>query len=220
MLGFVYSVDSAKPPTENVKPRETLHKTTFTEAGKSCVHRSNITSNSQTRPKSSNTDSHNTWHHGWHYWKGRLRLILFLRKTNHFKPICNPSHFFSVLWQTITCKAAIAWEANKELEVTDVQVDPPQAGEVRIKVWLHCCGFSPQRVVYFLGWLEFVLLLKASNVCSRSCLCYGGHSCLLLFFCCDQISTQQHLWQVNGLCCTDCCNCPLSYWLLHTLRER
>ncbi|KAI7836929.1 hypothetical protein COHA_009261 [Chlorella ohadii] len=32
------------------------------------------------------------------------------------------------------CKAAIAWEANKPLEVATVVVDPPQEGEVRIKI--------------------------------------------------------------------------------------
>ena len=35
---------------------------------------------------------------------------------------------------TITCKAAIAWKAKAPLEVCDVQVAPPQAGEVRIKI--------------------------------------------------------------------------------------
>lgn len=34
----------------------------------------------------------------------------------------------------IQCKAAIAWEANKPLEVTTVTVDPPGAGEVRTPV--------------------------------------------------------------------------------------
>lgn len=34
----------------------------------------------------------------------------------------------------IQCKAAIAWEAKKPLEVTTVQVAPPAAGEVRIKI--------------------------------------------------------------------------------------
>ncbi|KAL4426032.1 hypothetical protein ABPG77_007828 [Micractinium sp. CCAP 211/92] len=34
----------------------------------------------------------------------------------------------------IECKAAIAWEAKKPLEVATVVVDPPQAGEVRIKI--------------------------------------------------------------------------------------
>jgi|TARA_R110000751_G_scaffold52093_6_gene113730 S-(hydroxymethyl)glutathione dehydrogenase/alcohol dehydrogenase len=36
--------------------------------------------------------------------------------------------------QTITCKAAIAWEAGKPLSVEDVQVAPPKAGEVRLKL--------------------------------------------------------------------------------------
>lgn len=36
--------------------------------------------------------------------------------------------------KVITCKAAIAWEAKKPLSVEDVQVAPPQAGEVRIKI--------------------------------------------------------------------------------------
>jgi len=36
--------------------------------------------------------------------------------------------------QTITCKAAIAWEAGKPLSIEEVQVAPPKAGEVRIKL--------------------------------------------------------------------------------------
>lgn len=40
----------------------------------------------------------------------------------------------STVGQPIECKAAIAWEAKKPLEVTTVVVDPPQAGEVRIKI--------------------------------------------------------------------------------------
>ncbi|KAG6500678.1 hypothetical protein ZIOFF_040528 [Zingiber officinale] len=36
--------------------------------------------------------------------------------------------------QVITCKAAVAWEANKPLVIQDVQVAPPQAGEVRVKI--------------------------------------------------------------------------------------
>jgi len=34
----------------------------------------------------------------------------------------------------ITCKAAVAWEPKTPLDVTDIQVAPPQAGEVRVKV--------------------------------------------------------------------------------------
>ena len=40
----------------------------------------------------------------------------------------------TLLLQPIQCKAAIAFEAKKPLEVKTVTVDPPQAGEVRIKV--------------------------------------------------------------------------------------
>ncbi|VVT53655.1 uncharacterized protein SAPINGB_P003683 [Magnusiomyces paraingens] len=36
--------------------------------------------------------------------------------------------------KTITCKAAIAWEAGKPLTVEDVEVLPPRAHEVRIKI--------------------------------------------------------------------------------------
>lgn len=36
--------------------------------------------------------------------------------------------------KVITCKAAVAWEAKQPLSVEDVQVAPPQAGEVRIKI--------------------------------------------------------------------------------------
>lgn len=42
--------------------------------------------------------------------------------------------FSNTAGQTITCKAAVAWEANKPLEVCDVQVAPPQEGEIRIKI--------------------------------------------------------------------------------------
>ncbi|KAK0719741.1 chaperonin 10-like protein [Lasiosphaeris hirsuta] len=37
--------------------------------------------------------------------------------------------------KTITCKAAIAWEAGKELSYEDVEVLPPRAGEVRIEIY-------------------------------------------------------------------------------------
>lgn len=36
--------------------------------------------------------------------------------------------------QTITCKAAIAWGAGQELSYEDVEVAPPRAHEVRIKI--------------------------------------------------------------------------------------
>ena len=36
--------------------------------------------------------------------------------------------------QPIECLAAVAWEARKPLDVTEVVIGPPQKGEVRIKV--------------------------------------------------------------------------------------
>jgi len=36
--------------------------------------------------------------------------------------------------KTITCKAAVAWEAKKPLSIETVEVAPPKAGEVRIKI--------------------------------------------------------------------------------------
>ena len=40
----------------------------------------------------------------------------------------------STVGKVIKCKAAIAWEANKPLDVTEVEVAPPKAGEVRVRV--------------------------------------------------------------------------------------
>lgn len=40
----------------------------------------------------------------------------------------------STAGQTIKCLAAIAWEAKAPLSVEEVEVAPPQKGEVRIKV--------------------------------------------------------------------------------------
>ena len=34
----------------------------------------------------------------------------------------------------VRTRAAVAWEANKPLDVTEVIIAPPQKGEVRIKV--------------------------------------------------------------------------------------
>ena len=58
--------------------------------------------------------------------------------------------FIKSLWdtngKTITCKAAVAWEAKKPLDIVDIQVDPPKAGEVRIKV----CFQNYNKIIFFL----------------------------------------------------------------------
>ncbi|XP_059743506.1 class V alcohol dehydrogenase isoform X1 [Bos taurus] len=40
----------------------------------------------------------------------------------------------AILTGTITCLAAIAWKTNSSLSLEEVQVEPPKAGEVRIKM--------------------------------------------------------------------------------------
>lgn len=52
----------------------------------------------------------------------------------------------------ITCKAAIAFEAKKPLQLCDVVVAPPQRGEVRVKV--RACTWPS-------AWLLFHALLRA-----------------------------------------------------------
>lgn len=37
--------------------------------------------------------------------------------------------------KTITCKAAVAWEAGKDLSIEDIEVAAPKAGEVRIQIY-------------------------------------------------------------------------------------
>lgn len=36
--------------------------------------------------------------------------------------------------KVITCKAAVAWAAKEPLSIEDIQVGPPQKGEVRVKI--------------------------------------------------------------------------------------
>ncbi|KAJ3168715.1 NAD/NADP dependent alcohol dehydrogenase [Geranomyces variabilis] len=40
----------------------------------------------------------------------------------------------STVGKEITCKAAVAWEADKPLSIEEIQVAPPKKGEVRIKI--------------------------------------------------------------------------------------
>ncbi|KAL1872413.1 formate dehydrogenase (NAD+) [Diaporthe australafricana] len=41
----------------------------------------------------------------------------------------------STVGKTITCKAAVAWEAGKDLSIEDIEVAPPKANEVRIEIY-------------------------------------------------------------------------------------
>lgn len=42
--------------------------------------------------------------------------------------------FYLYLLKVIECKAAVAWAAKEPLSIETIQVAPPKAGEVRIKV--------------------------------------------------------------------------------------
>ncbi|PWZ20213.1 Alcohol dehydrogenase class-3 [Zea mays] len=65
---------------------------------------------------------------------------------SHISPLLRPAHpppkpllpqeamASPTQGQVITCKAAVAYEPNKPLVIEDVQVAPPQAGEVRVKI--------------------------------------------------------------------------------------
>lgn len=44
------------------------------------------------------------------------------------------SIFFTYVFQPIKCKAAVAWEAGKPLTIETIEVGPPKANEVRIKI--------------------------------------------------------------------------------------
>lgn len=45
-----------------------------------------------------------------------------------------PANGTVILLQTITCKAAITWAANEPFSIENVEVAPPRAGEVRVKI--------------------------------------------------------------------------------------
>lgn len=60
---------------------------------------------------------------------------------------------FSFDFKVIKCKAAVAWEPGKPLSIEEVEVAPPKAHEVRIKV-----HFKPDLKLYV-----FYPLKHASN---------------------------------------------------------
>lgn len=55
----------------------------------------------------------------------------------------------------ITCKAAIAWEAKKPLEVCEVTVDPPQ-------VWLVACAAQPAALLHCMCQARYNALHRSS----------------------------------------------------------
>ena len=91
-------------------------------------------------------------------------------------PVC----LLRFLFQPIECKAAVAWEAKKPLSIETVTVDPPKAGEVRIKVNMKggvlnyfpmlrpCMGNFIQRLLHLLQVLY-------NGVCHTDAYTLDGH---------------------------------------------
>lgn len=72
------------------------------------------------------------------------RIIIILARhplTVLTSPCCTHS-------QVITCKAAVAWEAGKPVSIEEITVDPPQAGEVRIKVLYNALCHTVRRAAH------------------------------------------------------------------------
>jgi len=60
--------------------------------------------------------------------------------------------------EIITCKAAVCWAAGERLKIEDVQVEPPQAHEVRIHI-LHT------GVPLDLSFLPFLFTTSNTGIC-------------------------------------------------------
>ena len=54
--------------------------------------------------------------------------------TSAFRSLINKRFFSATAGKPITCRAAIAFQAKSPLEVVDVDVAPPQKGEVRVQI--------------------------------------------------------------------------------------
>ncbi len=93
----------------------------------------------------------------------------------HNPPNSRPASAACLLVQPIQCKAAIAWEAKKPLEVKTVTVDPPGPGEVRIKASrnIHslCCHALTR---------GDTLLTLVSVLCADSLHSFMPHRCIHL----------------------------------------
>ncbi len=74
----------------------------------------------------------------------------------------------------ITCSAAVAWEASKPLSIEEVQVSPPQAGEVRVQVRiLYVPAYGTDT---YLTWytLHTPTQIIATGVCHTDAYTLGG----------------------------------------------
>lgn len=66
-------------------------------------------------------------------------------------------HFIFVCIQVIKCRAAVAWTTNAPLSIEEVEVDPPKAGEVRIKVNINGDTLSRYGRIYVCVYNDFLI---------------------------------------------------------------
>ncbi|XP_054781206.1 alcohol dehydrogenase-like [Prosopis cineraria] len=68
--------------------------------------------------------------------RGGFRQLRHLRNNVLFpcSSLSNHNDMSSMAGKVISCKAAVAWEAGKPLEIEEVKVDPPKENEVRVNI--------------------------------------------------------------------------------------
>jgi hypothetical protein len=72
----------------------------------------------------------------------------------------------STVGKPITCKAAVCWGAGQPLKVEEVEVAPPNANEVRIKI-LYTGKRGPAQLSYLLMgaiWQVYAILMSTLAV--------------------------------------------------------
>lgn len=90
--------------------------------------------------------------------------------------MCTPTPYADPKGKPIKCKAAVAWAANEPLKVETINVAPPRAGEVRLKVVANALchtdvytltGQDPEGVC-----VVCVRCLRIMCACLRGCCLY------------------------------------------------
>ncbi len=69
--------------------------------------------------------------------------------------------------QPIVCKAAVAWAPNEPLKIENVTVDPPKAGEVRLRILSNAlCHTGWLKTYLFIYGLISNMLILLHQLCS------------------------------------------------------
>ena len=83
--------------------------------------------------------------------------------------------------QPITCKAAVAWGPKKPLVIETVEVAPPRAGEIRIKVHMQLILHNCLGLHLFVLCIVAVFINLSKTVKTKNRVCdIDGTPCLNL----------------------------------------